>query len=62
MKIGMLQSILIPTVLYGSKSWMLNVKERKMVEALDKSYLRKVFGVGRMHRIAYWIYNKEIWE
>ena len=51
MKIGMLQSILIPTVLYGSKSWMLNVKERKMVEALDKSYLRKVFGVGRMKMV-----------
>ena len=31
MKARMLESIAVPTVLYGSNSWVLNPKERRMV-------------------------------
>ena len=51
MDMGMLETIVVPTVLYGSKSWVMNTKERRMVEAFDMKCLRKVLGVGVVHRI-----------
>ena len=35
MKIGMLEKIVVPAVLYGSELWVLTAKERKAVEVLD---------------------------
>ena len=32
MKVEMLESIVIPTVIYGSDTWVLNIRERRRAE------------------------------
>ena len=43
LKIGMLEGIVVLTVLYGLESWVLNARERMMVEVYEMKCLRKVF-------------------
>merc|ERR1712237_163966 len=43
-KVGMYEGIVEPTLLYGCEAWMLNVHERKKVEAVEMSCLRSIYG------------------
>ena len=43
LKIGMLEGIVVLTVLYSLESWVLNARERMMVEVYEMKCLRKVF-------------------
>ena len=45
------ESIVIPTVLYGSKSWVLSAEERHRVNVFDMRCLRRVLGVSVMERV-----------
>ena len=47
----MVESIVVPTVLYGSEFLVLNARERRRVEVSDMKYLRKVLGLWVMQRI-----------
>ena len=49
-KVEMLETVVIPTALYGTQSWMPNLRERS-VEVFDMKYLRKVLGVEVIQRI-----------
>ena len=40
-KMGMLESIVVPTVLYGSESLVPNARERRMVEVFDMKCLER---------------------
>ena len=50
-KMCMYESIVIPTVLYGSECWCLNAEERHRLEVFDMRCLRRVLGVSVMDRI-----------
>ncbi|MEL7302024.1 MAG: reverse transcriptase family protein, partial [Pseudomonadota bacterium] len=50
-KVGMYEGIIEPTLLYGCEAWVLNVHERRKVEAVEMSCLRSICGVRRIDRI-----------
>ena len=50
-KMEMPESIGVPTIFYGSESWVLNVSERKEVEGFDIKCLGNVLLVGVIHNI-----------
>ena len=50
-KMGMYESIVVPTVMYGCEAWALNAKERKKLEVLEMKCLRTIAGVRWFDRI-----------
>ncbi len=46
-KRGLRNSILLPTVTYGSENWTWNGAQQLRVRAVETSYLRGVCGVSR---------------
>ena len=50
-KMCMWESIVVPTVLYGSESWVLSAEERHRVNVFDMRCLRRVLGVSVMDRV-----------
>ncbi len=46
-KRGLKNSILLPTLTYGSETWMWNMAQQSRVCAVEMSYLRGVCGVTR---------------
>ncbi len=44
-KRGLRNSILLPTLTYGSKNWTWNVVQQSRVHAVETNYLRGVYGV-----------------
>ena len=51
-KVGMYEGVVEPTLLYGSETWVLNVGERKRIEAVEMNCLRNVCGVRRIDRVS----------
>ena len=52
----MLKNIIVPTLLYGSESWLLSTIERRRVKVYNIKCLRKMLWLGLMQRIS----NKSI--
>ncbi|MEL7520935.1 MAG: reverse transcriptase family protein, partial [Cyanobacteria bacterium J06553_1] len=50
-KVGMYEGIIEPTLMYGCEAWVMNVHERRKVEAVEMSCLRSICGVRRIDRI-----------
>ena len=50
-KMCMWESIVVPTVLYGSESWVLSAEERQRLNVFDMRCLRRVLGVSVMDRV-----------
>ena len=50
-KMCMWESIVVPTVMYGSKSWVLSAEERNRLNVFDMRCLRRVLGVSVMDRV-----------
>ena len=50
MKMKLYECVMMPTVLYGCESWMLNAKWRKKLNVMDMKGLRAVYGVIRRDR------------
>ena len=55
-KVGMYEAIVEPSLLYGSEVWVLNVHERKRVQAVEMNCMRNICGVRRIERVR----NEEI--
>ena len=51
-KVGMYEEIVEPTLLYRCESWLMNVCERRRVEAVEMSCLWSICGVRRIDRIS----------
>ena len=51
-KVGMYEGIVEPSLLYGCEAWVMNVRERRKVEAVEMSCLRNICGVRRVDRIS----------
>jgi len=51
-KVGMYEGIVEPSLLYGCEAWVMNVHERRKVEAVEMSCLRSICGVRRIDRIS----------
>ena len=50
-KVGMFESIVAPTVLYGCETWMLNARERQRVNVMEMKCLRSICNVRRIDRV-----------
>ena len=50
-KVGMYESIVVPTVLYGCETWCLNARERKKVDVMEMKCLRSICGVRLVDRV-----------
>ena len=50
-KVGIYSRIVIPSVLYAYEPWVMNVHERKKVEAVEMSCLQSICGVRRTDRV-----------
>ena len=50
-KLQIYDSIYIPTLLYGSESWVVNKKVESRMNAAEMKALRKVYGVTKRDRI-----------
>merc|ERR1712002_206763 len=50
-KVGMYKGIVEPSLLYACETWVMNVRERKKVEAVEMSCLRSICGVRRTDRV-----------
>ncbi|MFA0954716.1 RNA-directed DNA polymerase, partial [Klebsiella pneumoniae] len=58
-KLAVYGSVLAPTVLYGSESWVCGARNRRKVNAVGMSFLRGVCGKTRMDRVKnVWIMNE----
>ena len=55
-KVGMYDAIVEPSLLYGSEVWVLNVHERKRVQAVEMNCMRNICGIRRIERVR----NEEI--
>ena len=51
-KVGMYEGIVEPSLLYGCEAWVMNVHERKRVEAVEMNCLRSICGLRRTDRIS----------
>jgi len=51
-KVGMYEGIVEPSLLYGCEAWVMNVHERRKVEAVEMRCLRSICGVRRIDRIS----------
>ncbi len=52
-KRGLKNSILLPTLIYGSENWTWNGAQQSRVRALEMSYLRGACGVSRWDGLSY---------
>ena len=50
-KLGVINAMVVPTLLYGSETWTLQRRHRSKIQAMEMRYLRKVVGVARIDRI-----------
>ena len=50
-KVGMDERIIEPSLLYGCETWVLNVRGRKRMEAVEMNCLRNICGLRRIDRI-----------
>ena len=50
-KMGLVEGIFLPTVLYGCETWSLNAREQKRVEVMEMKALRAVCGVTWRDRV-----------
>ena len=50
-KVGMYDAIVEPSLLYGSEVWVMNVSERKRVQAAEMNCLRNICSVRRIDRV-----------
>ena len=50
-KVGMYEGIIEPSLLYGCEIWVLNVRDRKRMEAVEMNCLRNVCGLRRIDRV-----------
>ena len=48
---GMYEAIVVPTVTYGSESWVMYAKDRSRVEAVEMRCLRAAVGVTKFDRV-----------
>jgi len=51
-KVGMYEGIVEPSLLYGCEAWVMNVHERRKVEAVEMRCLRSICRVRRIDRIS----------
>ncbi len=58
MKRGLRNSILLPTVTYGSENWTWNGAQQSRVYAVEMGYMRGVCGVSRWDGVS----NKTVYE
>ncbi len=57
-KRGLRNSILLPTLTYGSENWTWNGAQQSRVRAVEMSYLRGACGVSRWHGLN----NESVYE
>ena len=51
-KVGMYEGIIEPSLPYGCETWVLNVCDRKRMEAVEMNCLRNICGLGRIDRVS----------
>ena len=57
-KRGLRNSILLPTLTYGSETWTWNIAQQSRVRAVEMSYLRSACGVTRWDGLS----NESVYE
>jgi Reverse transcriptase (RNA-dependent DNA polymerase)/Endonuclease-reverse transcriptase len=58
-KLAVYNSVLVPTMLYGSESWVCQEKHRSKVNAVGMSFLRSMCGKTRMDKVRNdWVMNE----
>ena len=45
------ERVVIPTVVYGSKTWSLSAQERRKIEVFEMMCLRNICGIRRVDRV-----------
>ena len=50
-KVGMYEGIIEPSLMYGCEAWVLNVRDRKRMEAVEMNCLRNICGIRRIDRV-----------
>ena len=62
LKIKIYRIIILPVVLYGSKTWSLTLCDERRLKVFEDSVLRKIFGPKRYEITGKWrkLHNKEL--
>ena len=50
-KVGMYEGIVEPSLLYGCETWVLNVRDRRRMEAVEMNCLRNICRLRRIDRV-----------
>ena len=50
-KVGMYKGIIEPSLLYGCETWVLNVRDKNRMEAVEMNCLRNICGLRRIDRV-----------
>ena len=50
-KVGMYEGIIEPSLQHGCETWVLNVRDRKRMEAVEMNCLRNICGLRRIDRV-----------
>ena len=61
-KVNIYKTIILPVVLYGSKTWSLTLREEHMLTVFENKVLRKISGAKRHEIIREWrkLHNAEL--
>ena len=51
-KVGMYEGIIEPSLLYGCETWVLNVHDRRRMEAVEMNCMRNICGLRRIDRVS----------
>ena len=59
-KKNMYESIVVPTVMYGSETWSMGVKERKRLDVMEMKCLRSMCGISIRDRVRNEVIRKKV--
>jgi hypothetical protein len=63
-KIKIYRTIILPSVLYGCKTWSLTLREERRLRVSENMVLKRIFGLKRDEVTGEWqrLYNEELYD